>query len=103
MDDLETAASGYVYILEVKDIQLPVCKIGMTTRSPSKRCSEIDNSSTGDFIWAVAHFVTVDDCRKLESLVHSKLSPLRQKGREFFSLNPDDGTVKLTNISSFDG
>lgn len=26
--------SGYVYILEVADIDLPVCKIGMTTRDP---------------------------------------------------------------------
>jgi hypothetical protein len=25
---------GYVYILEVKDIDLPVCKIGMTSRHP---------------------------------------------------------------------
>lgn len=24
--------NGYVYILEVSDIDLPVCKIGMTTR-----------------------------------------------------------------------
>lgn len=89
---------GYVYILEVKDIELPVCKIGMTTRSPFERCNEINNSSTGDFIWAVAHCMAVDNCRKLESLVHCKLSPLRQKKREFFNLNPDDANTALISI-----
>ena len=94
----EKTERGYVYILEVKDIQLPVCKIGMTTRTPSRRCSEINKSSTGDFIWDVAHSIAVDNCRKLESLVHSKLSPLRQKGREFFSLNPDDAYRAMISI-----
>lgn len=75
--------SGFVYILEVEDIVLPVCKMGMTTRSPQERCNEINNSSTGDFIWSVAYFIYVSDCQKLESLVHSKLKPLRQKRREF--------------------
>lgn len=98
MDNIETVTSGYVYILEVKDIQLPVCKIGMTTRNPFKRCLEINKSSTGDFIWEVAYSVTVDNCRKLESLVHSKLSPLRQKRREFFSLNADDAYIALISI-----
>ncbi len=70
---------GFVYILEVSDIILPVCKIGMTTRNPQERCNEINNSSTGDFIWSVAYSIYVSDCQKLESLVHSKLKPLRQK------------------------
>lgn len=34
-------SEGFVYILEVSDIILPVCKIGMTTRSPQERCNEI--------------------------------------------------------------
>ena len=89
---------GYVYILEVKDIMLPVCKIGMTTRTPYERCDEINKSSTGDFIWSVAYFIAVDDCKKLESLVHSKLLPLRQKGREFFNINADDANTALLSI-----
>ncbi len=91
-------SKGFVYILEVSDIILPVCKIGMTTRSPQERCNEINNSSTGDFIWSVAYFIYVSDCQKLESLVHSKLKPLRQKGREFFNLNAEDGNKALTSI-----
>lgn len=98
MSEIEGKTGGYVYILEVKDIDLPVCKIGMTTRNPYERCNEINNSSTGDFIWAVAHYVSVDNCKKLESLVHSKLAPLRQKRREFFNVNADAANTALSSI-----
>ncbi|CAD6878061.1 hypothetical protein [Methylomonas albis] len=98
MEELANDNNGYVYILEVKDIDLPVCKIGMTRRTPYERCDEINNSSTGDFIWSVAHYIAVDDCKKLESLVHSKLAPLRQKGREFFNINADDANTALLSI-----
>jgi len=86
MNESNDNKNGYVYILEVKDIDLPVCKIGMTSRCPHARCSEINKNSTGDFIWQVAHQIAVDDCQKLESLVHKKLEPLRQKNREFFNI-----------------
>jgi len=98
MEESTNNNSGYVYILEVKDIALPVCKIGMTTRTPYERCDEINNSSTGDFIWSVAHYIAVDNCKKLESLVHSKLAPLRQKGREFFNISADDANTALISI-----
>lgn len=98
MEELANNNSGYVYVLEVKDIDLPVCKIGMTTRTPYRRCDEINNSSTGDFIWSVAHYIAVNNCKKLESLVHSKLSPLRQKGREFFNISADDANTALISI-----
>jgi len=98
MEILANDNSGYVYILEVKDIDLPVCKIGRTRRDPYQRCNEINNSSTGDFIWSVAHYIAVDDCKRLESLVHSELTPLRQKGREFFSLNANDANTALLSI-----
>jgi len=98
MSEIKEKTKGYVYILEVKDIDLPVCKIGMTTRNPYERCDEINNSSTGDFIWAVAHHIAVDNCKKLESLVHSKLAPLRQKRREFFNINADDANTALISI-----
>lgn len=90
--------NGYVYILQVKDIDLPVCKIGMTVRNPYQRCSEINNSSTGDFIWEVAYYVAVDDCRSLESLVHNKLQPLKQRRREFINLNSEDAYKALLSI-----
>lgn len=89
---------GYVYILEVADIDLPVCKIGMTTRDPISRCYEINKSSTGDFIWSVAYSIAVDDCKALEKLVHFKLTPLRQKKREFFNLCADDAYKAVMSI-----
>lgn len=98
MSENDEKNKGYVYILEVKDIVLPVCKIGMTTRTPNQRCAEINNSSTGDFIWSVAHYISVDNCKALESLVHSKLAPLRQKGREFFNINAEDAHNALVSI-----
>ena len=100
MDYIENNCKGYVYILEVKDIVLPVCKIGKTSRNPIDRCAEINKSSTGDFIWAVAHQIAVDDCGKLESLVHKKLDPLRQKKREFFNICPEDAHLALRSIVS---
>ena len=91
-------SSGFVYILDVKDIDLPVCKIGMTSRNPYDRCSEINNSSTGDFIWEVAHQIAVDNCQKLETIIHKKLEPLRQKKREFFNINAEDAYKAIMSI-----
>jgi hypothetical protein len=82
----DTQNSGYVYILEVRDIDLPVCKIGRTKKNPYDRCAEINRSSTGDFLWQVAFEFVVDDCKQFEKLVHKKLEPYRQKNREFFNV-----------------
>lgn len=90
--------AGYVYVLEVADIDLPVSKIGMTTRNPLDRCKEINNSSTGDFIWAVAHSIYVSDCKSLETLVHTKLTPMRQKRREFFNVSAANAYAALVSI-----
>ncbi|WP_449540596.1 GIY-YIG nuclease family protein [Enterobacter ludwigii] len=98
MKDDSDAKEGYVYVLGVKDIDLPVSKIGMTSKDPTIRCAEINRSSTGDFLWEVAHQIALSDCRKIESLVHAKLLPLRQKGREFFNLYPDDALRAIQSI-----
>jgi len=98
VDSQEQQAIGYVYILEVCDIMLPVCKIGRTQRDPSKRCDEINTSSTGDFLWKVFHCWAVNDCISFERLIHKKLQPLRQKRREFFNLNPEDAVSAVQSI-----
>ena len=98
MENYSDAEEGYVYVLGVKDIDLPVSKVGRTARDPAVRCAEINRSSTGDFLWEVAHQIAVSDCRKLESLVHAKLLPLRQKRREFFNLYPDDAIRAIQSI-----
>lgn len=94
----EEEPKGFVYILEVKDLALPICKIGMTTRTPAERCSEINKSSTGDLLWSVSSHVAVNDCAMLESLVHKELGDFRQIGREFFNLNPVDAYQRIQGI-----
>ena len=89
---------GYVYILEVRDILLPVCKIGMTTRTPDQRLLEINQGSTGDFLWDVAYQFYVNDCATFEQIIHKALAPLRQKRREFFNLSPDDAHQAVISI-----
>jgi hypothetical protein len=96
MDDTENI--GYVYILEVSDIDLPVCKIGQTSRSPNARCAEINKSSTGDFLWQVAHEFPVNDRKRFERIVHKKLEPLRQKNREFFNVTADVASNAVQSI-----
>lgn len=89
--------AGFVYILEVRDIDLPVCKIGYTRRHPEVRCEEINRASTGDFLWQVAHYIAVNDCAAFERLVHRKLNPYRQKNKEFFNI---DSEVALRAVVS---
>jgi hypothetical protein len=89
---------GYVYVLEVKDLSLPICKIGMTTRTPNLRCSEINKSSTGDLLWQVDKAIYVDDCRELESLLHRKLAKYRQSGREIFQMKSSKAFEILENL-----
>jgi len=89
------AESGYIYILSTKDIKLPLSKIGMTTRTPKTRCDEINKSSTGDLLWQVAHEKFVDDCQQAESLLHKRLAKSRQRGREFFNVEPKSAYDEL--------
>lgn len=98
VENQHDAEEGYVYVLGVKDIDLPVSKIGRTARDPAVRCAEINQSSTGDFLWEVMHQIAVSDCHKLESLVHEKLSPIRQKRREFFNIYPDAAIRAIQSI-----
>jgi hypothetical protein len=94
---------GYVYILEVSDIDLPVCKIGRTSKNSYARCAEINRSSTGDFLWQVAYEFPVNDCKQFEKIVHKKLEPLRQKNREFFNVTAavaSDAVRSILNAQS---
>lgn len=90
MAQVQNGFAGNVYILVVKDLELPVCKIGMTKRDPMVRCAEINKSSTGDFLWSVRYVLAVDDCVRFESLIHRTLERYRQNGREFFQLTADE-------------
>jgi len=90
---------GYVYILEVSDIDLPVCKIGRTSKDPFERCAEINrSSSTGDFRWDVAYEFPVNDCKQFERIAQKKLAPLRQKNKEFFNITAEVAFKAVTSI-----
>ena len=95
---MASRSQGYVYVLEVKDIVLPVCKIGMTERTPEERCAEINKSSTGDFLWEVSRSFFVNDCRGFEAFIHSRFAPLRMKRREFFNLSPAAAVTAIESI-----
>lgn len=90
--------SGFLYVLAVKDISLPVCKIGMTTRTPEDRCNEINRSSTGDFLWTLTTAFAVTDCLAAEKLAHKTLESFRQTGREVFGLYPDDAVTRIRSL-----
>lgn len=96
---LESERAGFVYVLQVKDIALPVCKIGMTRRQPEQRLAEINRGSTGDFLWELHSAIRVSDCALLESRAHRDLAALRQRGREFFGLSPSDGAERVKKIA----
>jgi|Deesub1362B_J571_1020462.scaffolds.fasta_scaffold01566_2 hypothetical protein len=98
MEAPTTRTAGYVYILEVAGFDLPVCKIGLTTRTPEQRCAEINKSSTGDFIWDVKYAVSVNDCVRLEAHLHRDLDLHRQRRREIFQLPADKAYARLRAI-----
>ena len=96
---IDTENIGYVYILEASDIDLPVCKIGRTSKDPFERCAEINrSSSTGDFRWHVAYEFPVNDCKQFERIAHKKLAPLRQKNKEFFNITAEVAFKAVTSI-----
>jgi len=98
--DVEQASvKGYVYVLKAKDMFLPLCKIGRTSRNPFDRCAEINRgSTTGDFLWEVEHQIAVSDCHTLESMVHTDLQAQRQRGREFFNIPPDQAMATIRSV-----
>ena len=98
METQSDAEAGFVYVLGATDIELPLCKIGRTARDPAVRCAEINQSSTGDLVWAVRHQIAVNDCRKFESLIHEKLTAIRQRRRELFNLPPDEAIVQIRSM-----
>lgn len=95
----DDSKQGYIYVLGPKDnSDFEVCKIGRTTKTPMARCAEINRSSTGDFLWEVAHQIMVSDCMLLETRVHAALSAARQQGREIFWLSPDEAMSEIGRV-----
>ena len=80
-----TLEVGYVYIMTNEHIP-NLIKIGMTTRTPEERSSEL--SSTGlPGRWSVEYSIFVPNCEKIEKKVHKALGEFRlSEDREFFTI-----------------
>lgn len=75
---------GFVYCLG-HDLMPGVFKIGMTDRSPSKRCEEISSSTGVPGPFDVLFFIEVEEPRSVERAMHNFFSAERVcAGREFF-------------------
>lgn len=80
-----TLEVGYVYVMTNEHIP-NLIKIGMTTRTPDERSSEL--SSTGvPGRWSVEYSIFVPNCEKIEKKVHKALKEFRlSEDREFFKV-----------------
>jgi hypothetical protein len=83
---------GWVYVLGTN--RPGVVKIGMTTRTPSTRCIEVEaNAAYRDLApFVVLASIAVSDCRRVETVVHRMLADRRQyrRGRrEIFRVDLD--------------
>ncbi len=92
---------GYIYILINPGLSKNMLKIGMTTRTPEERATELskDTGVPGDFF--VAYEESVPDCQYAERIIHKRLSSYRYKqGMEFFKLPLEQAVTVLTEVAN---
>ncbi len=78
--------AGHIYILINASMQ-GLVKIGMTSRTPDERASEISKGTGVPSPFVVAYSEEVPDCVTAESAIHSRLAAHRVgKDREFFCM-----------------
>ncbi len=93
--------SGYIYILINPGLSKNLLKIGMTTRTPEERATELskDTGVPGDFF--VAYEESVPDCQYAERIIHKRLSSYRyNQGMEFFKLPLKQAVTVLTEVAN---
>ena len=81
--------SGYVYCLSNEHLKDNIFKIGFTKRNPIIRLNELYNTSTPtEFKLEICK--KVNDCVKIESVIHTLLNKFRiNPKREFFKIQID--------------
>jgi hypothetical protein len=80
-------AEGYIYILINASLQQDMLKIGMTSRQPEERASELSSGTGMPTDYSVAYAEYVTDRILAEKLIHQKLHKYRvSRKREFFRL-----------------
>jgi hypothetical protein len=95
-------ASGYVYIIDphIHIDNRPVVKIGMTTRSPSKRLKELQTSLPQKA--SLVSAVRFPDAKTAERHLHQSLDTYRVRddgGTEFFFLDPSEAVHIVTKLA----
>ncbi|MGA2226290.1 MAG: GIY-YIG nuclease family protein [Syntrophobacteraceae bacterium] len=88
---------GYIYILTNKSFP-KLIKIGMTTRSVKLRAQELSNHTGVPTPYVVEYEIQVEDCAKLEPIIHRKLKRYRL-AKEFFALSVGDAKEIIGEIS----
>lgn len=94
--------AGYIYILQNAAFGSYVVKIGLTTRAPDLRASEIYAGATGvPMPFEIAHAFSVGDCEEAERRIHKRLATYRlNRRREFFRVPPRVAATVVQDICS---
>jgi hypothetical protein len=94
--------AGFVYVLSNESMP-GIVKIGMTTRNPEIRLSEI-NSATGVLPFALEAVITSRNAKWTEREVHERLSARRiSKNREFFRIDIEEARRTVFDVARQQG
>lgn len=89
-----TPKAGFVYIL-TNEFMPGIVKVGMTTRSPALRASEISSSTGVPAPFVVARYFEYSDAMAREGQFHRRHSGARLQGREFFKMSVEEAIESL--------
>jgi len=97
---IKSSKKGFVYILTNPLFPKDLLKIGMTTRTPEQRASEIYEKHTGvPERFVVAYKKMVGNCELAEEIAHNRLVNFRtNEYREFFKIHIDEATKIIDKV-----
>src|SRR5690554_4328923 len=91
--------SGYVYVLMNPSLE-GVVKIGMTTREPDERVTELSSATGVPTPFLLVYKEYFNDCYQAEKIAHNVLESKRiSSNREFFQVPVYDAIKIIQNIS----
>lgn len=85
-DSDNVSREGFVYVLSNPAIS-GLIKIGRSERHPSYRVAELSRATGVPEPFVLEYWERVVDCAAAEALIHSRLSPVQVRGREFFRMS----------------
>lgn len=92
---------GFIYVLG-NECMPGVYKIGMTTRSPQKRCEELSSTTSCPKPFTVLAYIETDTAKNSESELHKTFAQYRvNKGREFFRCDFYRLLVEMWSMASY--